>query len=116
MKKTLLLLVALLAGLSAWAQNAKLIRCGQLVQSFYGSSALAEAISAAEDEGDVHLRVRVREIFRDAAIVLKAGERELLRRRVPVLLPSEMQDITVKRSMLADAGGDITAAIEEVRA
>ena len=68
------------------------------------------------DEGDIHLRFRVREIFRDAAIVLCAGDRELLRRKAPVLLPSEMQDVTVKRSLLQDANGDITVRIEEVRA
>ena len=69
-----------------------------------------------KDEGDIHLRFRVREIFRDAVIVLCTGDKELLRRRASVLLPSEMQDVTVKRSLLQEANGDITVKIEEVRA
>ena len=53
MKKLVILLVALVASLSAWAQTAQLVRNMVIIQEFSGSSALKDATSAAAAKGDI---------------------------------------------------------------
>ena len=71
-------------------------------------------IHTAELTGDVHIRFRVTGVFKDCAIVVKAGENELLRRKCRILVPSEMQDIIIRQDKLAEVGEDICVEIEEV--
>ncbi|WP_294470667.1 NAD(P)/FAD-dependent oxidoreductase [uncultured Ruminococcus sp.] len=71
-------------------------------------------IHTAELTGDVHIRFRVTGVFKDCAIVVKAGENELLRRKSRILVPSEMQDIIIRQDKLAEVGEDICVEIEEV--
>ena len=63
---------------------------------------------------DVHIRFRVTGVFKDCAIVITAGDTELLRRKSRILVPSEMLDIIIKKEKLCGITEDITAAIEEV--
>ena len=65
----------------------------------------------ASDE-DLHIRFRVTGIYKNAEIVIKSGENELLRRKSRIMIPSEMQDITVKRDILAKAREDIIIMTE----
>ncbi|MBP1536123.1 MAG: FAD-dependent oxidoreductase [Ruminococcus sp.] len=71
-------------------------------------------IHTAELLGDVHIRFRVTGVFKDCAIVIKAGDTELVRRKNRILVPSEMLDIIIKQDKLAAVTEDITVAIEEV--
>ena len=70
-------------------------------------------VTDAAGGDDIHLRFRVTGIYKNAAIVLESGGREILRRKARVLIPSEMQDVTVKRNILAEAADEITVRIEE---
>ena len=63
------------------------------------------------DDG-LHIRFRVTGVFKNTSIVLKCGEKELLRRKARVLIPSEMQDLTVKKDILAAADADIEIMTE----
>lgn len=71
-------------------------------------------IHTADLLGDVHIRFRVTGVFKDCAIVIKAGDTELVRRKNRILVPSEMLDIIIKKDKLAAVTEDITVAIEEV--
>lgn len=71
-------------------------------------------IHTADLLGDVHIRFRVTGVFKDCAIVIKAGDTELVRRKNRILVPSEMLDIIIKQDKLAAVTEDITVAIEEV--
>ncbi len=71
-------------------------------------------IHTADLLGDVHIRFRVTGVFKDCAIVIKAGDTELVRRKNRILVPSEMLDIIIKEEKLAAVTEDITVAIEEV--
>ena len=68
---------------------------------------------AGEAEEDIHLRFRVTGIYKGASIVVKCGDRELLRKKTLVLIPSEMQDVAVKKDIISQADGDVTVEIEE---
>ena len=61
---------------------------------------------------DIHVKFRVTGVYKDAAIVVKSGDKELMRRKSRVLIPSEMQDILIKSDKLKEAGGDISVQIE----
>ena len=61
-----------------------------------------------------HIRFRVTGVYKDASIIIKSGERELLRRKSRILVPSEMLDIILKRDKLAGLTDDINVYLEEV--
>lgn len=65
---------------------------------------------------DTHLRFRVRSIYRDATILISCGDQVIAKRKALVLLPSEMQDITLKYPLLEQADADIIVRIEGVTA
>ena len=44
--------------------------------------------------------------------VVKSGDKELMRKKTLVLIPSEMQDVTVKKDILNEVTGDVTVEIE----
>ncbi len=62
-----------------------------------------------------HIRFRVTGVYKDASIIIKSGEREILRRKSRILVPSEMLDIILKRDKLADVTDDINVYLEEVQ-
>ena len=61
---------------------------------------------------DLTLRFRVTGIFKGASIVVKSGETELFRRKTRVLIPSEMQTITIEKDRIGAAQQDVTVEIE----
>ncbi len=65
----------------------------------------------AQDE-DLTLRFRVTGVFKGASIVVRSGESELFRRRTRVLIPSEMQTITIGKESICGASQDVTVEIE----
>lgn len=61
---------------------------------------------------DVHIRFRVTGVYKGATLVVRSGEREVLRRKTRILVPSEMQDLTLKAAQLAEVSEDITVEVE----
>lgn len=70
------------------------------------------SINIDETTQDVHIRFRVTGVYKGASLVVKSGERELLRRKTRILVPSEMQDLTLKAAVLAEAAEDLTVEVE----
>ena len=70
------------------------------------------SFTAGEVGKDIHLRFRVTGIYKGASIVVKSGDKELMRKKTLVLIPSEMQDVTVKKDILNEVTGDVTVEIE----
>ena len=69
-------------------------------------------INIDETTQDVHIRFRVTGVYKGASLVVKSGEHELLRRKTRILVPSEMQDLTLKTAALAEAAEDLTVEVE----
>ena len=67
-------------------------------------------IDTANLSENVHLRFRVRDVYKGCEIVITSGERELMKRKKKIAVPSEMEDIILKKELLTDAG-DITVRI-----
>lgn len=68
--------------------------------------------TADSPDDELHIRFRVTGIYKKAAIVIKSGGSELFRKKTQVLIPSEMQDIAVKKEALAAAKDEIEIMIE----
>ncbi|MCR5213820.1 MAG: FAD-dependent oxidoreductase [Eubacterium sp.] len=60
---------------------------------------------------DIHLRFRVTGVYKDSTILIKSGDQDILRRKARVLIPSEMQDILIKKDLINGAIEDITVGI-----
>ncbi len=69
-------------------------------------------INVDETTQDVHIRFRVTGVYKGASLVVRSGEHELLRRKTRILVPSEMQDLTLKAAALAEAVDDLTVEVE----
>ena len=67
-------------------------------------------IDTANVSENVHLRFRVRDVYKGCSIVVSSGERELLRKKKKIMVPSEMEDVILKKDILSDAQ-DITVTI-----
>ncbi len=61
----------------------------------------------------VHIRFRVTGVYKSAAIVVSCGDNEIFRKRGRIFVPSEMQDIVIKKDKLADISGEIEVRVEE---
>jgi sarcosine oxidase subunit alpha len=61
-----------------------------------------------------HIRFRVTGVFKNVSIVVSSGEKELLRKKSQILVPSEMVDLILKQDKLKDLDNDISVYIEEV--
>ncbi|SDB50562.1 sarcosine oxidase subunit alpha [Ruminococcaceae bacterium FB2012] len=61
----------------------------------------------------VHIRFRVTGVFKGAAIAVTSGGEEIFRKRGRIFVPSEMQDIVIKKDKLADVSGTIEVKVEE---
>ena len=60
-------------------------------------------------EGKIDLYFRVGDVYRGAALLVKSGERTLLRRKKPIMTPGEMEKVTVDVTGLTD---DVHLSIE----
>ena len=64
-------------------------------------------------DADIHIKFRVTGVMKNASLIITSGDKELVRRKTRVLIPSEMQDVLLKNDKLKEASGDITIYIEE---
>ncbi|MBR1864344.1 MAG: FAD-dependent oxidoreductase [Ruminococcus sp.] len=62
-------------------------------------------------EQEVHIRFRVTGVFRNSSIVMTCGGSEVFRRRSRILVPSEMQDVVIKKEKLEGLSGEMTVEI-----
>ncbi len=67
----------------------------------------------ANIEEDIHLRFRVRNVYKGCTIKVCEGKNVLYSKKKRITVPSEMEDIVLKPDMLAGIDGDITVSIEE---
>ena len=73
-------------------------------------------IDTANTDEDIHLRFRVRNVYKGCAISVSCGDTELLTKKKRIIVPSEMEDIIIKPDMIKELDGDITVKITEVSA
>ena len=71
-------------------------------------------INLANESELNHIRFRVTGVFKNAAVVVKSGDTELLRKKSQILVPSEMVDLIIKKEKLEGLTDDIIVSIEEV--
>ena len=55
-------------------------------------------------DGEATVRFRVGRNMRKAVVTLRAGDKELIRRKRPVMAPGEMEQLTIKREWLTGGG------------
>ncbi|MBQ1390108.1 MAG: FAD-dependent oxidoreductase [Clostridia bacterium] len=68
-------------------------------------------IDTANMSDTVHLRFRVKDIYKGCAIVIKSGDKEIIRKKKKIVVPGEMEDVLLKKELLTESG-DIMVAIE----
>jgi NADH dehydrogenase FAD-containing subunit len=61
---------------------------------------------------DTSVYFRVSDVFRDAKIVVRAGDKVLLSKKAQKLAPAEMEKVLLTAEMLASADGEISFSIE----
>ena len=72
-----------------------------------------QMVRAGAETGEVRLMFRPAAVYRNATVVVRAGERELARRRSLIMAPGEMAVIPLKADAVASLGEeDITVSIE----
>ena len=69
-------------------------------------------IDTANIDENIHLRFRVRDVYKGCSIEVKSGDSTLLSRKKKIMVPSEMEDVILKKELLSDIG-DITVSITE---
>ncbi len=70
-------------------------------------------IDTANTEEDIHLRFRVRNVYKGCTIKVSANGNTIISKKKRITVPSEMEDIILKPDMLGGIDGDITVGIEE---
>ena len=70
-------------------------------------------VDTANADEDIHIRFRVRNVYKGCAIKVGSESTELISKKKRITVPSEMEDIVIKPELLRSAGGDITVSIEE---
>ena len=70
-------------------------------------------IDPARMDGEATVRFRVGRNMRKAVVTLKAGDKELIRRKRPVMAPGEMEQLTVKKEWLTGGGEALTLEARE---
>jgi len=66
-----------------------------------------------EIKGDVKLFFRVRNTFKNCKIIVKSGDREILARKKPIVLPGEMESLVLKEDVIKGLDGDVEVYLEE---
>ena len=64
-------------------------------------------------DGEVVVRFRVGRNMRKAIVTLRAGDKELVRRRRPVMAPGEMEQLTIKKEWLTGSEASLTLEASE---
>ncbi|MBP3855533.1 MAG: FAD-dependent oxidoreductase [Ruminiclostridium sp.] len=70
-------------------------------------------IDAANADEDIHLRFRVRNVYKGCTISVSSGDRELLAKKKRITVPSEMEDIILSKDVISGLTGGITVEIKE---
>lgn len=60
---------------------------------------------------DVHLRFRVDQVYKGASVMVSTDGHSLLLKKRKILVPSEMEDIVLKKEMLASVTGSINVEV-----
>ncbi len=76
-----------------------------------------QRIHSESMEDELTIRFRVDGVFEDRYINVWAGEKRLVHKRRPILVPGEMESVLVKKSDLLACGNieELTVCLEEVR-
>ena len=69
------------------------------------------SIDTANLDENIHVRFRVGAVHKGVTIKISSGDKELASRKRTIVVPSEMEDIILKRSLLEDLEGDITVEL-----
>ena len=70
-------------------------------------------VDTANADGDIHLRFRVRNVYKNCTIEVSSGGKVLLSRKKRIAVPSEMEDIVIKPELLNGIDSAVTAEIKE---
>ena len=62
-----------------------------------------QMIRPLDMEDTLTVRFRVANVYKNASVVVKAGGKELVRRKKQIMAPGEMEQVVLKKSDLADA-------------
>ena len=71
------------------------------------------SIDTANANSDIHLRFRVRNVYKGCTIVVRSEDKELITKKKRISVPSEMEDVLIKPEMLSGVEGGITVEIKE---
>ena len=66
-----------------------------------------------EISGDVKLFFRVRNTFKNCKVIVKCGDKEILSRKKPIVLPGEMESLVLKEDVVKGLDGDVEVYLEE---
>ena len=66
-----------------------------------------------KSEQDVNLFMRVKSIFSNKKLVVRSGDKVILEKRRPHMIPSEMERINIKKELLKNITGNISVSVEE---
>lgn len=93
-----------LAGRSAaaFAKNPRSAQRAHRVVAEGGVRYAVPQVLSSQAAGKVDLYFRVGEVYRGAALAVRSGDRELLRRRKPIMTPGEMEKVTIDVTDLTD--------------
>lgn len=69
------------------------------------------SIDIANLTDDVHLRFRVDHVYKGASVMVSTDGHSLLLKKRKILVPSEMEDIVIKKEMLASVTGSINVEV-----
>ena len=67
-------------------------------------------IDTANVSEDIHLRFRVRDVYKGCSIVVESDGKELMKKKKKIMVPSEMEDVIIKKEMIRGID-DITVSI-----
>ncbi len=62
-------------------------------------------IDAANMSDFIHIRFRVRDVYKSSEIRVTSGDSELFKKKKKIMVPSEMEDILIKKELLDNVGG-----------
>ncbi len=70
-------------------------------------------VDRANVESEIHLRFRVRNVYKGCTIKIVSGDNVILSKKKRISVPSEMEDLIIRPEILSGADGGLTVMIEE---
>lgn len=71
------------------------------------------SIDTANVSGDIHLRFRVRNVYKGCTISVRSDDRQLVSKKKRIAVPSEMEDVIISPELLSGIEAPITVEIKE---